>query len=289
MKVIMIPVANRPESVTALKVASDLAVRLDGNIMGCHLRPHRDEDKGYKPRGLPLFGSANPDWLDELNTKSTKSAAHAASQSFEKVVTEAGLKLVNKPRLGQSLTATWQERVGSPDRLMAILGPVADISVISRPAPKGNVGRMFLLAALMHTGRPVLLLPQKQAKPVGRRIAIAWNQSAEVSRIVSAMMPMLQQAEAVTILVSGSEGRVGPRSSQLQAYLRCYNVDAKVLTTPGKDEQAELMDSYGNSESDLMLMGAYSRSRFRELVFGGMTEHMLWKANIPLVIQHTAG
>ena len=48
----------------------------------------------------------------------------------------------------------------------------------------------------------------------------------------------------------------------------------------------ELMAAYRDSKSDLLLMGAYSRTRLREIVFGGMTEYMLWKAKIPLIIQH---
>jgi len=286
MKVILVPVSNRPESNTALRVASNLAVRLDGNIVACHLRPHRDLDKDYRPGGLPLFGSANRKWLDELSAKSTQSAAHAAKKSFEDIVEQAGLSIVKKPRLGGGKTAIWQEKVGSPDRLMEILGPVSDMTVVSRPAAKSAVGRMFLLAALMHTGRPLLVLPQKQTKPVGKRIVIAWNQSPEVSRTVSMVMPMMQQADEVTIVSCGLQDRLGPKASQLKTYLRSWGVSANIVTTPGRDEEAEMMAVYRDTNSDLLVMGAYSRSRLRELVFGGMTEYMLWRAKIPLIIQH---
>lgn len=286
MKIIMTPVSNRPESATALKVSVDLANRLQANIVGCHLRPHRSLDKDYKPVGLPLFGSANRQWLDELNDKSSKSATRAAREAFDGVVQAAGFKVTQRAGNANGGSAQWLEKVGSPDRLMAILGPVADLTVISRPASGGNVGRMFMLAALLHTGRPVLLLPPRLTKAPGKRVTIAWNQSPEVSRIVSACMPIIQYADEVNIVSCGPQDRLGPKASQLKSYLANYGVRAKVFTTRGKNEQKELMGVYRDTKSDLLMMGAYSRSRFREIVFGGMTEYMLWRAKVPVVIQH---
>jgi nucleotide-binding universal stress UspA family protein len=286
MKVIMVPVSNRPESRVAMEVAAGLANRLGANIVGYHLRPHRDATKGYQTDGLPLFGCAKRSWLEEFDRKSTKSAAHQARQIFVEVAAKAGLKEVRTPPLGGEGTAHWQEKVGSPDRLMAILGPVADLTVITRPAANGRVARMFLMAALLHTGRPVLILPANAAKEPGRRIAIAWNQSSEASRVVAACMPLLQQAEQVTIVSCGPESRPGPKSSQLKSYLRYWGVDAKAIVTPGKKEEAELIDAYRKSRSDVLLMGAYSRSRVGEIVFGGMTEYVLSRTKIPVIMQH---
>jgi nucleotide-binding universal stress UspA family protein len=202
-------------------------------------------------------------------------------------VQEAGFELRPRPRLGDTKTAIWQEKVGVPDKVMAITGPVSDLIVVTRPAAKGYVARMFMLAALLHSGRPVLVLPPGSSKVPGKRIAIAWNQSPEVARVVSACMPMLQQAEQVTIISAGAENRVGPKASQLQNYLKQYGVSAKVKVTRGRHEEKELTGIYTETKSDLLLMGAYSRARFRELVFGGMTEYMLSSSKIPVIMQHS--
>jgi nucleotide-binding universal stress UspA family protein len=287
MKVILVPVSNRPESKSALQVSFDLADHLDANIVACHLRPNRSLEKDYKPTGVPLFGSANREWLDELNVKSSKSAAREANKTFTEIVEQSGFRLTQRDGSAAGRTARWQEKVGSPDKLMAILGPVADMTVLSRPSAGGNIGRMFLLAALMHTGRPILVVPPKLAKAPGKRVTIAWNQSPEVCRIVSSCMPMLQAADAVNIVACGRQGRLGPKASQLKSYLKNWGVSANVLTTPGKKEETELLTAYRDTKSDLLMMGAYSRSRFREVVFGGMTEFMLWNAKVPVIIQHT--
>jgi nucleotide-binding universal stress UspA family protein len=287
MRVILVPMSDRPESKVALRVATGMADSLNANIVGCHLRPHRDLYADYKSTSLPLFGHPDQKWLDQLGKKGTDSAARRAEQSFAKITSKAGFTAVKRPRMNLQKGALWYEMVGTPDKLMAIQGPVADLSIVSRPEAKANLARIFLMAALMHSGRPVMILPQDQKEVPGRRIAIAWNQSAEVMRAVTTCMPLLQQAEAVTVLSSGTENRLGPKANSLQGYLKQYGVNAKIMHSRGRAEEKEIMAAYKSSKSDLMLMGAYSRARFREVVFGGMTHYMLANAKIPVIMQHT--
>lgn len=286
MRVLMVPAADRPESKTALEVAAQIADRIDANLVGCHLRPHQDFGKDYKTKGLPLFGSPDKAWLEQLARKSTDSSAKRAKKMFEAVASDHGFRLARRPSLKPGSTAIWQEKVGLPDRLMAVAGPLTDLTVVTRPTAKGNIARMFMLAALLQSGRPVLILPPNQKRAPGRRIAIAWNQSAEAARVVTDCMPLLQTAEQVTIISCGIEGRLGPKSKHLQNYLRHYGIDSQIRVSRGGKEENELLAAYKETRSDLLLMGAYSRARFREIVFGGMTEYMLSKSKIPVIMQH---
>ncbi len=286
MKVLLVPVANRPESRVAVDIACGLAEKLDANVIGCHLRPHRDAGKEYKNKGLPLFGSAEEEALRELSRKGSPSGVRGAAAMFSRQTAAAGFTESKGPRLNASKLAIWHELVGSPDKLMSIAGPLSDLTVVSRPASGGRLAQMFVQAALLQSGRPVLVLPQQQKKIPGRRIAIAWNQSPEASRTVSACMPLLTVADQVSIISCGAEDKRGPKSSHLKDYLKHWGINAKSLRTKGRHEEQELLQSYRDSKSDLLIMGAYSRSRLREVVFGGMTEKMLWNTNIPVVMQH---
>jgi len=286
MKVLLVPVADRPEAKAAVKVAFGLAQQCSANVVGCHLRPHRDASKEYQLKGLPLFGSADETAMRELSRKGSAAGVRAAADLFAAGAAGASFTMSKGPRLGKHGLAIWQELVGSPDTLMSIRGPLADLTVVSRPKSRGRLARSFVLSALMQTGRPVLVLPQQQTKIPGKRIAIAWNQSAEVSRTVAACMPLLANAERVSIVACGSEDRLGPKSKYLVDYLKHWGIKATVTRTKGRNEEQELLKCYKESGSDLLLMGAYSRSRLRELAFGGMTEHMLWHANIPVIMQH---
>ena len=281
----MSPVSDRPESRSALKVTLGLADRLGANVVGCHLRPSRDKSKDYPAKKLLLIGSDQQS-LDELARKTTKTASGRARELFEEMAGKAGFTLARRPRINLEKGAIWQEKVGTPDRIMAITGPVSDLIVVSRTASKGKVDRMFMLAALLHSGRPVLIMPPGKTGVPGKRIAIAWNQSPEAARVVSACMPLLQTADEVHIICAGRDNQLGPKSGQLAAYLAHYGIKAARITTQGHDESAELTASFRETGSDLVLMGAYSRTRFRELVFGGMTELMLRKSSLPVVMQH---
>ncbi len=146
---------------------------------------------------------------------------------------------------------------------------------------------MFMLASLMETARPVLILPQTGASRIGRNICIAWNQSNEAARAVASAMPLLQQADRVTIVNCGPEDRVGPKAQQMVNYLRFWGVQADKIHTRGANIEKELLASYSKTNSDLLVMGAYSKSRWREIAFGGTSQYMLWKAGIPVFMLHS--
>jgi len=168
------------------------------------------------------------------------------------------------------------------------MGPLADLLVVSRPtANGGTLGRLFLSASLLRSSRPVLVLPQFRKRTVGNRVCIAWNQSVEAAQAVAAAMPFLTRADHVSIVSCGPETQAGPKSGQLTAYLKYWGIKSERISTPGKNEPKEIIATYRSTGSDLLVMGAYSRSRMSRLVFGGVTEYMLNRASIPVLMLYT--
>ncbi len=282
MRVILVPVADRPESKVALDAAFGLAGELGGNVVGCHVRPHRDDE-------LPRRGYRMPDraWSWTLETGDAAMHSAAAAELFSSLARQHGFSEAKKARLGQSSLALWKEMVGTPARVFGIIGPVADVAVLSRPKPKSSgPAEAFLLSALLNSGKPVLVLPQRRRASIGKRVLIAWNQSAEAAATVSATMGLLQNADRVTIASCGKENRPGPKSTYLAEYLAHWGVRSERVSTRGRDVDRELAETFRETDSDLLLMGAYSRSRLRELVFGGVTETMLFKTDFPVLMLH---
>jgi nucleotide-binding universal stress UspA family protein len=288
MKLILIPVADRPECKAAMKQAFALAAACSGNVIGCHLRPPRaDEtvvDHNARFLGFRKWADASKDMSDveiESNRK-------AAEDSFKRQAEKANFALVEQATLNAVRSAQWVHMVGSLDKLFSTIGPTSDVSVISRPkrGSKGP-GSDFMLAALIETGKPVIVLPQTPVKTLGKRILIAWNQSIEAARAVTASMPLLQLAESVQIVSCGSEARPGPKAAALVDYLKYWGVKATCKRTKGKDAAQEIIDVFKSQDSDLIVMGAYSRGRFREAVFGGVTEDLLFDTPIPVLALHS--
>ena len=165
---------------------------------------------------------------------------------------------------------------------------MSDLIVVSRPPKEsGKIANVFMRAALLNTARPVLILPQTGVPEVGKRISIAWNQSTEAAQAVAAAMPLLQLAEQVTIITSGSDNELGPKASQLATYLRFWGVKTERVRTRDGEVAKALIKAHKAAKSDLLVMGAYSRSRLRQRIFGGVTEFMLSRADIPVLMLHT--
>ncbi|MFK7733613.1 MAG: universal stress protein [Pseudomonadales bacterium] len=276
MRVILVPVANRPECVHALNTSFWLARRLGASVIGCHIRPHADSDT-LLPNELGDDG--HEVWRRVYQSKYTTGATESAETVFSEMARSFDFPIRSKPSL--SPAAYWEEKLGTPEKVIAINGPLADLSIVSRPRRLGgSIARTFMHAAIDNKSRPVLVLPQRKVPSVGKRITIAWNQSEEASRAVFAALPLLRRADSVSIISCGSESQLGPKSGQLRTYLKHWGVKADIQKDK-KDNacEARILKVYEETDSDLLVMGAYSRSRIRETIFGGVTEHMLNKAS----------
>jgi nucleotide-binding universal stress UspA family protein len=287
MRVIFVPVADRPECVLALNTAFMLAHSVGANVIGCHIRPHKDSPVSLHAELSKSGGDSDEaEWQLVARPENGKTAEAAAGKLFFRLATEHGFDLVRRPR--KSPGAVWMEKTGAPGKVIAIQGPVSDLLVVSRPAGDGgHIARVFLSAALFRSARPVLVLPQTGSSEVGRRIGIAWNQSTEAASAVKAAMPLLLQADAVTIFSSGPETLVGPSSRQLATYLKYWGVRSEQVFRRGRDEHEGMLDMFRSADCDLLVMGAYSRNRMSQMIFGGMTRFMLEKADIPVFMLHS--
>lgn len=286
MRVIFVPVADRPECAMALNIAFTLGHTVRASVIGCHIRPH-SHSRVALPSTLNLSGLVNEEaeWQMVSSPQEAETAGSAANILFERVAEHHGYDLLRHPRAKPG--AVWMEKIGSPNKVLGIMGPVADLLVVSRPSTKGGtIARLFLSASLLKSSRPVLVLPQTKKRTIGKHICIAWNQSVEAAQAVAAAMPLLVHADTVSIISCGPETRVGPKSGQLAAYLKYWGVTSKRVTTRGKDAANEILASYKSTDSDLLVMGANSRSRMAQLVFGGVTEYMLKRPSIPVLMLH---
>ena len=289
MKTIYIPVSDRPECVVALHQGFTLGQQVGAHIIGYHIRPHRDSKiklPDESKSSILDVHSYDAAWESALEEKATGDGHIKAKLLFDKMAEQFNYKLTKKPKVQPS--AYWTEKVGSPDRLFSIMGPVSDLMMLSRPTKKGrSLANTILLSAVLNSSSPVMILPQTMTQSIGERIAIAWNQSAEASLALKAAMPLLQVAKEVNIITNGPENRLGPKASHLLSYLSYWGIAANHIIIKDNNDTNALLTGYKQSKSDLLVMGGYSRSRLRQQIFGGVTQHMLHDADIPVFMLHT--
>ena len=184
------------------------------------------------------------------------------------------------------VTATWEVVNGRPEKVLAEKARVYDLVVSSAGGGDGVLDAVE--TALFDAGRPVLVTPRETPKAIGRNILIGWNRTANAARAVMAAMPLIEAADQVTICHVNTGAKPGPSPEDLAASLAWHGIDAKVryIAAGGAAVPDLLMTEAANIGGDLVIMGAYSHSRMREFVLGGVTRHALRHVVTPLLMMH---
>ncbi len=183
---------------------------------------------------------------------------------------------------------------------ISLLARTADLVILGQGEP-GNPGAAELAAdVIVGGGRPVLLLPFAGAiGPVGRRILVAWDGGREAARALQLALPWLKHAAAVNIVVCavapGARTDAEAPAPDPRAWLARHGVTAS-LTVQGIDPQHRLHWRHAIGErllslavdggADLLVMGAFGQSRWKESLLGGVTRTVLDRMTLPLLLAH---
>jgi nucleotide-binding universal stress UspA family protein len=144
----------------------------------------------------------------------------------------------------------------------------------------------MLEVALRDTGRLVLICLMKASETIGRRVAVAWDGSVEASRAVALAMEFLVAAEEVVVISISEAGPFEPNAESLINLMQWHGVHARNLTLDGTAVSANgiLLEKFDKVGADMLAMGAYTRDRFRRLIFGGVTGTALTQASVPVLM-----
>ena len=214
--------------------------------------------------------------------------AKRARQSFEAFMHEN-----NVPRstgTTVSLSFGWLGEVPAGESFVGSYGRVFDVIVMNRPDANSPAlyGRA-IESGLFESGRPILLSPPSPPRQLATNVLISWNCSAEQARTIALAMPLLQKADRVTVLtVVGGTEVSGPSAEQLIRYLQRNSIRAGLRTVElnGRNTGEVILATAESLGCDLLIKGAYTLSRLRQLIFGGATQHVLANALLPVLMAH---
>jgi nucleotide-binding universal stress UspA family protein len=196
------------------------------------------------------------------------------------------------PRAGdaKALSSGWLDNALEGDHFVGSHGRVFDVIVLGKPGSESKGPRMTTLeAALFESGRPVLIAPPSPQPQMGTNVLIAWNGSTEQARVTAFAMPLLKRASRVVVLtVEGGAAVPGPTGEQLCRYLQLNGVPAKPLTVglDGRLTGEAILAHAKALGCDLLIKGAYTQSRLRQMIFGGTTRYILGNAQLPVLMAH---
>ncbi|MGK2906236.1 MAG: universal stress protein [Desulfuromonadales bacterium] len=266
-KDILVHIDNRPNCVSRLAVAIQLARQHQARLAGLYVIPH------------PYFASHHVD---------SQELAEAARMRFAQAVAEAQLEsewlCVDSLQSGLELS-----------QIITLHAHYRDLLVISQTdlsAPDRTVPPDLPERAVLGSGRPVLIVPYAgEFTTFGRRVMLAWRGGPESSRALHDSLPLLYQAELVKVLsVQGPGGDESYKShnADICHHLVYYGINAAGEKRVGGDLSVGdlLLNRCADEGIDLLVMGAFAQTRRGQQTLGDVGRYLLEFMTIPVLMSH---
>jgi nucleotide-binding universal stress UspA family protein len=260
-----------------IDVATRVARAYPARLLGAYLVPSANV--------MPFASVMLPEEVVQRRLQENTDLQHDAEARFRAAATQAGVTAVD-----------WHAPAGNPLEAAILHARYADLAVVGQPSrdePNVAFATELANAVIMGSGRPVLFVPYTgQFKTVGERIMIAWKDSRESARAVADALPLLKDAKKVFAVAITPDAEDSLQDlladKHVASFLRRHEVDAIVRRIAAPDIAAGelLLSQAADFGADLIVMGAYSRPRITELIWGGVTRVMLSSMTVPVLMSH---
>jgi nucleotide-binding universal stress UspA family protein len=272
-----------------------------------HFQSHVDAlFVGELPRPLPYMNAGiSPDFVRSIVADADAAVRvkrDRAYDAFRHWMQKRGICWREPERLGPTsdlLTACWLEWAGSFKKI-GFQGRYADLIVMEHPGSEVEARRAVFLGgeaelAMFESGRPVFFVPRALdhvPKLEAQDTLVAWNGSAEAACALSHSLPLLVAARSVTVFC-GLESQLSKERAEsnallLRRYLSLHSINAELRKKPVSAERAGecILEEAAEANAGLIVMGAFTHSRTRELLLGGATKYILSQSPVPVLMAH---
>lgn len=220
--------------------------------------------------------------LAEAEAHDERARAQAVSEAFDHALCEAGVAVA--PRI------VCREDAECTASLLDVVR-LSDLILIQQPEPdRERPGDAHLEEVLLRSGRPCLLVPYAGvARLPFERVTVAWDGSAPAARALGDALPFLRRAKRVEVVqvARGFAPEGAATGARLMAHLETHGISATHRTLATTLPFAEAMLSHlADTESELLVMGAYGHSRLREALIGGASRDILKAMTVPVLMAH---
>jgi nucleotide-binding universal stress UspA family protein len=278
MKSILVPIEDHGVVEPVLETTLLLGQMFDSYVEGLAITPDY-------PVVLPVdiaIGVPSP-----ISPENRMEMSRACRERFEAFMVT---KQIQRATSGlATLSYGWRQDGLMEDAFLGAYGRVFDVTVLGRPDGSNGQTRLSTVeAALFETGRPVIIAPTTIPRTLGETVVIAWNRSTETARAVLGSLPLLEKARRIVVLELEDWGVPGPSAVELARSLGRRGLNAEALTAPdphGRPGETILAQAAALG-CDLLVKGAYTQSRLRQMFFGGATSHILSNTTIPVLMAH---
>jgi nucleotide-binding universal stress UspA family protein len=211
-----------------------------------------------------------------------------ARRLFREFMNSKGVPIDPVPAGHNGPSASWREEDGRQNAVVGMIGRVYDLIVVEQPEKLASIAEATLEDALFESGRPVLMVPKRSLPILGEVVAVAWNGSTETAMTVALAMPFLKQARHVVVVAVGPQHmpEPGPTGEELARSLENHGLSVSLRAAFGRQKAMgeSFLKEATAAGADLMLKGAYTQSRIRQMIFGGATRHIIMESKMPVLM-----
>ncbi|HET6518928.1 MAG TPA: universal stress protein [Geminicoccaceae bacterium] len=292
IKRIIVPILGADPDRTTLQTALAVARRFGGHVAALYrpFRHDRDDNLRNLRRLPPAYFEGFHRQLEEASWAHAEQSDAGARRVFDEVIAEGGVAHAEAPpAAGGQPSASWRTVEEPLPEAVAHHGGVADLVGVGRPGGDAEEkAQATVEAALFGSACPVLVAPPGGAGQLGERVLIGWNRTIPSQRAVAGAMPFLERAREVAVFGVATGAKTGPSPQEVAEHLAWHGVQARVREIP-PDQRAvgqALLDEAREMGADLLVMGAFSHSRLRATLLGGVTSYVLTHAELPVLMAH---
>lgn len=277
LKDIVVHIEDSRQGKARIDAAIALAVAHEAHLVGLYV---------LQPPALPDYIRAQiPDSVLAGQTRMIEGAAEVARKHFEEQLQRAGI------------TGEWRCEQGQPVAVVALHGRYADVVVVGQRSPAGSDDAddpSMPDQLILSVGRPVLVIPYAGDFPViGGRVLVAWDASRLATRAVNDALPLLQRAREVIVMAINPKSGGAAAHGEIPSADICLHLTRHGIRAEARHHYADdisagdlLLSRAADAGIDLIVCGAYGHARWREIVLGGVTRHLLAHMTVPVLMSH---
>ena len=273
MKNILVPIETHSSVDSVLQTAIIMAQRFDSYVEGMPLGPDLPDLVAFD---MPVSWTVT----DQNTWKEMADEAHRRFETFMH-----GANIAERSAGSQMPAFGWTGERSFGDSQIGSYARLFDCTILGRPGGDRGDPRMATAeTVLFESGRPILLAPPVPPTKMGDTVVIAWNQSMETARASAMALPIFCKAQKVIVMTVEEFRSDGPSGELFAEMLRHHGVSAEFVLRTAKHRNSgeAILRGAEALGADLIVKGAYTQSRLRQMFFGGATSHLLNHATIPV-------
>ncbi|QNT78045.1 universal stress protein [Entomobacter blattae] len=282
---ILVPLQGSPNGSSAIEAGLHFAQTFGAHLSILHVRP---DSRDIAPlAGEGISGAMVEEMISSAEAENSERLQKART-TFDTCMAKHNITLTSpspRERKPGTVSASFSALTGNENEVIAFQARVSDVIVVPHPNAGDEISSSEALhSVLFDSGKPVIIAPSTLPPALGSRVCIGWNGSPESASALQSFLPWAYKAEAVQILYSEEYQRRGPHATEVKDYLAFHGIEASVqeFGVIRNNVGASLLSACDAFKADMLCIGAYSHSRLRQLILGGVTRHVLEHAKLAL-------